>query len=82
MAEIDPWLVFPRYCKHRKVIDDYCELCEWEEMQDERGEGFAFFRWHALHFEPAMSSCPGHSDYLCRSMWARQRSLQSDEVHS
>lgn len=30
----DPGILFPRYCEHGKLCDDYCEKCEQEEAVD------------------------------------------------
>jgi hypothetical protein len=40
------------------------------------GEGFAFFRWHALNY-PYFGTCPGVTEMglllSCRARWKHQR---------
>jgi hypothetical protein len=35
------------------------------------GEGFAFFRWHAINYPD--TRCDGHPSCFCRTDWVRGR---------
>jgi hypothetical protein len=40
------------------------------------GEGFAYFRWHALKWPDGTGRCEQDANYICVQLWKEMRAAQ------